>query len=101
MQRTEQRTDLTDLDVELLEQMAVEPTGLSLAEYADGLFGRRDPASLGRVRRSLGRIEAVLGGLWFGRGDDAFGHYDVPVVAMRRCDRTKAARLANRLAGRA
>lgn len=78
--------------LDLLELLPVEPAGQSLAGLADDLFGRRDPATLGRVRRALDRIGQAVGGLYRCRGDGGFGLYDVPLFGLRRRDRPKVAR---------
>jgi hypothetical protein len=55
--------NLSEFDLEVLENLPVEPTGMSLAELADGLLDDRSPMAKGKVRRALESIERTLGGL--------------------------------------
>ena len=52
---------LNEFELEVLENLPVEPVGLSLAELADGLLGNRSPAPKGKVRRALESIAKALG----------------------------------------
>jgi hypothetical protein len=80
---------LSAFDLEVLENLPVEPTGLSLAELADGLLSARSPAAKGKVRRALENICRVLGRLYvYTSNDDLDGFgvkmYGVPRVRMPR-----------------
>ncbi len=64
---------LSKFELEVLENLPVEPIGLSLAEFADGLLGNRGPAARGKVKAALDGIARALGGLHVGNGNDRFG----------------------------
>jgi len=80
---------LTEFELEVLENLPVEPTGLSLAELADGLLDDRSPAARGKVRRALERIAEALNGLHVQTGNDDLGGfgvkmYGIPLPTMPR-----------------
>ena len=52
---------LNDFERDVLENLPVEPVGLSLAELADGLLDDRSPAAKGKVRRALSAYQLVAG----------------------------------------
>lgn len=75
---------LSEFELEVLESLPFEPTGLSLAELADGLLNDRSPRAKGRIRRALDGIEDVLGGLYVRTGDDDFGHFGIAMYGVPR-----------------
>ena len=75
---------LNEFEMEVLENLPVEPTGLSLAELADGLLNDRSPAARGKVRRALDRIAEVLSGLHVHTGNDDLGGFGVKMYGIRR-----------------
>ena len=75
---------LNEFELEVLENLPVEPTGLSLAELADGLLDDRSPAAKGKVRRALDRITEVLNGLHVRTGNDDLGGFGVKMYGVRR-----------------
>ena len=75
---------LSEFELQVLEHLPVEPTGLSLGEMADGLLGNRSPAGKGKVRRALNRISEVLGGLHIRTGNDDVGGFGVPLYGIPR-----------------
>ena len=75
---------LNEFELEVLENLPVEPTGLSLAELADGLLDDRSPTAKGKVRRALDRIAAALGGLNVCQGNDDLGGFAVKMYGIRR-----------------
>ena len=89
----------TELEADVLALLPIAPDAAALADLADGILGRRDPVALGRVRRALDRIAGRLGRLHRTRVDcPDLGLYDVPGWGLRRRDRSRAHRLADRLA---
>lgn len=84
---------LSDWQLEVLSVLPTEPTGLTLAEIADGLLGSRGPIERGRVRQAIAAIAAVLGGVYRGRGNDEWGHFAVRTYGIRRPDVAAARRL--------
>ena len=50
---------LNAFELEVLENLPVEPIGLSLSELADGLLDNRGPAARGKVRTALEGIAAA------------------------------------------
>ena len=77
---------LSEFELEVLENLPVEPIGLSLAELADGLLDDRGPAAKGKVRRALDRIGKALGGLHACTGNDDLGGFGVKMYGLRRDD---------------
>ena len=75
---------LNDFELQVLENLPVEPTGLSLTELADGLLDDRSPAARGKVRRALERIAEVLNGLHVQPGDDDLGGFGVKMYGIHR-----------------
>jgi len=76
---------LSPLAAELAETLPIEPNGLSLHELADGLLGRRDPATRGQVKAALNELDAAVGGLYIGRGHcPEFGRFKVRLYGLRR-----------------
>ena len=75
---------LTELELEVLACLPVEPLGVSLAELADDLLNSRSPQAKGRIKRALKNIGIELGGLYVGRGDDDFGGYAVKMYGVPR-----------------
>ena len=75
---------LNEFELEVLESLPVEPTGLSLTELADGLLDNRSPAAKGKVRRALVRIAEVLGGLHVSSGNDDLGGFGVKMYGIPR-----------------
>ena len=75
---------LSEFELEVLENLPVEPTGLSLAELADGLLDDRSPSAKGKVRRALESISKVLGGLHVREGDDELGGFRVRMYSVPR-----------------
>ena len=75
---------LNDFELEVLENLPVEPTGLSLAELADGLLDNRSPAAKGKVRRALDRIAEALNGLHVCTGNDDLGGFGVQMYGVPR-----------------
>ena len=78
---------LTQFDMEVLASLPPTPNGLSLHELADRLLDSRGPPALGQVKAALERVAAELGedsaeGLVVRRGDDDFGHADVPLYGV-------------------
>ena len=73
---------LNEFELEVLEVLPVEPTGLSLAELADGLLDNRSPAAKGKVRRALESISKVLGGLHVRTGNDELGGFAVKMYGV-------------------
>lgn len=65
--------DLNELELEVLENLPVQPVGVSLAELADDLLGSRGPSARGKIRRALERISGAIGGLHMHTGNDDFG----------------------------
>ncbi len=64
---------LSEFELEVLENLPVEPIGLSLAELADGMVGGRSPYARGKVKAALDGITRALGGLHICQGNDRFG----------------------------
>jgi len=75
---------LNEFELEVLENLPVEPTGLSLAELANGLLDDRSPAAKGKVRRALERIGEVLDGLHVSTGNDDLDGFGVKMYGIRR-----------------
>ena len=75
---------LSEFELEVLENLPVEPIGLSLAELADGLLGDRGPMGKGKVRRALEGIDAVLGGLHVRTGNDDLCGFGVKMYGVPR-----------------
>ena len=75
---------LSAFELEVLENLPVEPTGLSLPELADGLLDSRAPQAKGRIRLALDRIDKILGGLYVYRGNDDFGGAKVKMYGIPR-----------------
>ena len=73
---------LNEFELEVLENLPVEPVGLSLAELADGLMGNRGPVARGKVKAALDGIAHALNGLHIGPGNDRFGGYGVQMFAI-------------------
>lgn len=92
--------NLSEFELEVLENLPAEPTGLSLAELADGLLNDRSPRARGKVRLALDAISRTLGGLciYFGN-DDLYGFgvkmYGVPRNRMREVREFFLTRLMN------
>jgi len=80
---------LNEFELEVLENLPVEPVGLSLAELADGLLDARGPAAKGKVRRALESISKALGDLHVHTGNDELGGFAVKMYGVPR--RTMAA----------
>ena len=75
---------LNEFEMEVLENLPVEPIGLSLAELADGLLDDRGPAARGKVRRALERIAEALNGLHVHTGNDDLGGFGVKMYGISR-----------------
>ena len=75
---------LNEFELEVLENLPVEPVGLSLAELADGLLDARSPAPKGKVRRALESISKALGGLHVRTGNDELGGFAVKMYGVPR-----------------
>jgi len=75
---------LNEFELEVLENLPVEPVGLSLAELADGLLDNRSPAAKGKVRRALESISKALGGLHVRTGNDELGGFAVKMYGVPR-----------------
>ena len=76
--------NLGAFDLEVLENLPVEPIGLSLPELADGLLDDHGPVARGRVRLALENISRVLGGLFVYRGNDDMGGFGVKMYGVPR-----------------
>lgn len=75
---------LNEFELRVLEHLPVEPTGVSLAELADGLLEDRSPKAKGNVRRALDQITKVLNGLHVQKGNDALAGFGVKMYGIRR-----------------
>ena len=75
---------LNEFELEVLEHLPVEPTGLSLAELADGLLDERGPMAKGKVRRALECIAKTLGRLHVRTGNDDLGGFNVKMYGLPR-----------------
>ena len=75
---------LSEFELEVLENLPVEPIGLSLAELADGLLDDRSPMAKGKMRRALDHIAEVLGGLHVHSGNDDLGGFGVKMYGIPR-----------------
>ena len=75
---------LSEFELEVLENLPFEPTGLSLAELADGLLDNRSPRAKGRIRRALDGIAEVLGDLYVRTGNDYLGGFGVAMYGVPR-----------------
>ena len=75
---------LNDFERDVLENLPVEPVGLSLAELADGLLDDRSPSAKGKVRRALSRIAEALGSLHVRIGNDGLGGFGVRMYGIPR-----------------
>ena len=75
---------LNEFELEVLENLPVEPTGLSLTELADGLLDNRSPSAKGKVRRALESISKALGGLHVCQGNDELGGFAVKMYGIGR-----------------
>jgi hypothetical protein len=75
---------LDDFELEVLENLPVEPIGLSLTELADGLLDDCSPAAKGNVRRALENIARALGGLYVYSGNDDLGGFSVKMYGVPR-----------------
>ncbi len=75
---------LNEFELEVLEVLPVEPTGLSLAELADGLLDDRSPAAKGKVRRAVESVSKALGGLHVRKGNDDLGGFGIRMYAVPR-----------------
>ena len=73
---------LNEFELEVLENLPVEPVGLSLAELADGLLDARSPTAKGKVRRALESISKALGGLHVRTGNDELGGFAVKMYGV-------------------
>ncbi len=77
---------LSDFELQILENLPIEPNGLSVDELADGLLGNRGPKARAKVRRAVLVIAQVLDDIYVRRGDDDFGHADVPFFGIKAAD---------------
>ena len=77
---------LDEFEAEVLENLPVEPNGLSIDELADGLLGNRGPQARAKVRRAILAIADALGDIAIRRGDDDFGSADVPLWGVKAAD---------------
>ena len=75
---------LNEFELDVLENLPVEPTGLCLAELADGLLDDRSPSAKGKVRRALESISKAMGGLHVREGDDELGGFRVKMYGVPR-----------------
>jgi predicted amidohydrolase len=75
---------LDDFELEVLENLPVDPIGLSLAELAEGLLDDCSPAAKGKVRRALDRVAEVLNGLHVRTGNDDLGGFGVKMYGICR-----------------
>ena len=75
---------LSEFELEVLENLPVEPVGLSLTELADGLLDNRSPGAKGKVRRALESISKALGGLHVRTGNDELGGFAVKMYGVPR-----------------
>ena len=75
---------LSAFDLEVLEDLPVEPIGLSLAELADGLLDDHGPAAKGKVRRAMANISHALGRLYVYSGNDDMGGFAVKMYGVPR-----------------
>lgn len=91
--------NLDSFALEILSNLPVEPTGLSLPELADGVLDNAGPQARSQVKHALEAVEAALGGLHLGRGDDDLGHADVRLYAVRRQDWDRVQRFFRKRAG--
>jgi len=73
---------LNEFELEVLENLPVEPIGLSLTELADGLLGDRSPRAKGQVRRALDGIANAIGRLHIRKGNDDFGGFGIVMYAI-------------------
>lgn len=78
--------DLEDFDLQILENLPIEPNGLSVDELADGLLGNRGPKARAKIRRGILTIAQALDDIYVHRGDDDFGHADVPLWGVKATD---------------
>ena len=75
---------LNAFELEVLENLPVEPIGLSLAELADGLVGSRGPAAKSKVKTALDSILRAIGSLNVAQGNDRFGSCGVQLYGVRK-----------------
>lgn len=75
---------LNEFELEVLENLPVEPIGLSMAELADGLLDNRSPVAKGKVRRALDRIAEALNGLHVRIGNDELRGFGVKMYGIPR-----------------
>ena len=75
---------LNEFELEVLESLPVQPTGMSLNELAEGLLDDRGPAARGKVRRALERIGEAVNGLHVQTGNDDLGGFGVKMYGIRR-----------------
>ena len=73
---------LNEFEMEVLENLPVEPIGLSLTELADGLLDDRSPAAKGKVRRALDHVAEALDGLYVSTGNDDLGDFGVKMYGI-------------------
>ena len=78
---------LNDFELEVLENLPVEPNGLSIMELSEGLLNDCSPKAKGKIANALKRIGNVFGDLHRRVGNDyldGFGctMYGIPLVAM-------------------
>ena len=73
---------LTEFELQVLENLPVEPLGVSLTELADDLLNNRGPQAKGRIKRALKNICSELGKLYVHSGDDDFGGYAVKMYGV-------------------
>ena len=77
---------LTDFEMEVLANLPIEPTGLSMEELAEGLLDNRGPVARGLIRKALDAIVDALGGLYAPLGDDDLGNFGVLLYGIRQVD---------------
>ena len=75
---------LSEFELEVLENLPVEPIGLSLTELADGLLDNRGPVAKGKVRRALENVARASGGLYVYSGNDDLGGFGVKMYGIPR-----------------
>lgn len=75
---------LTEFELKVLENLPVEPLGVSLTELADGLLNNRSPQAKGRIKRALKNISSELEKLYIHSGDDDFSGYGVKMYGIPR-----------------
>jgi len=84
---------LTKFELEVLENLPVEPNGLSIMELAEGLLDDCSPKGRGKINKALKRLDNVFDGLFRRKGNDYLDGFGVTMYGIPRTAMPKAREL--------